>query len=453
MKTSCKKLSASVEFTVEYESRDFEPARLKALERLARDIKIPGFRDGRAPANVVEQRVDPNELASHTLDIMVRRTIPKLFEDEKLVPISIPNVEIRKFVPGESAEVKISADIMPEVELGDYEHLPVSYSAPEVKDADIEDVLKRLSENYATPKVVKRAAKNGDEAIIDFVGKHEGKAFEGGSAKDYRLRLGSGQFIPGFEEGIVGHAAGDKFDIDVTFPKDYAHAKLAGQPAVFEILVKQVNELTPLAIDDELAKKSGAFKTLAELRDDIRKNLSAQTARQADERYKNELLQSLVDRSKVELPGTLVKEHVENLRKDVERNLSTRSQNLEQYLKETKQKLADFEKELRATAEQRVKSSIIMQKLTEVFGIEVSEEDAAKQLNEMRAVLSKDENAAKQLDDPRVQNDIRNRIRLDRTMDKLVELNKKHAKKTKPAAKKTKAPSAKAKKTKKTTKN
>lgn len=447
MKTSCKKLSTSVTFTVEYHSNDFEPARLKALERLAHDLKVPGFRNGRAPANVVEQHVDPNELASQTLDIMVRRTIPKLFDNEKLIPISVPHVEIRKFVPGESAEVAISADIMPEVTLGDYEHLPVTYSTSTVKDSDIEDVLLRLSENYATPKVVKRAAKNGDEVIIDFVGKHGGKAFKGGSAKDYHLRLGSGQFIPGFEDGIIGHLAGDKFDLSVTFPADYASAELAGQPAVFEILVKQVNALTPMAIDDKLAEKSGAFKTLDELRADIRKNLTAQTARRSDEHYKNALIDALVARSKTDLPLSLVEEQLANIRKDLQQNLASRQQTLEQYLKQSKQKLEDFEKELRSSAEQRVRSSLIVQKLSDALGIDVSEEDASRQIAEMRAVFKKDENAVRQLDDPRVKNNIRNRMRIDRTLDKLAEINKKNA--PKPKSSKTTKPTKAKKATKK----
>ena len=285
MKSTCKKLSTSVEFTVEFDSKDFEPARLKALERLARNIKVPGFRNGKAPANVVEQHVDPNDLASQTLDIMVRQAIPKLYEAEGLAPISIPHVDVMKYVPGEMAELTITSDIMPEVKLGDYENVKVVYDEPEVTDDDVEDVLHRIAESYAEPKVVKRAAKKGDEVIIDFKGKKDGKAFDGGSAKDYHLRLGSGQFIPGFEDGIIGHEVGDKFDLDITFPEDYASKELAGAKTVFEILVKQVSEVIVPEIDDELAKKSGAFATLEELRKDIMANLKSRATYEADEKY------------------------------------------------------------------------------------------------------------------------------------------------------------------------
>lgn len=435
MKSTCKKLSTSVEFTVEFDSKDFEPARLKALERLARNIKVPGFRNGKAPANVVEQHVDPNDLASQTLDIMVRQAIPKLYEAEGLAPISIPHVDVMKYVPGEMAELTITSDIMPEVKLGDYENVKVVYDEPEVTDDDVEDVLHRIAESYAEPKVVKRAAKKGDEVIIDFKGKKDGKAFDGGSAKDYHLRLGSGQFIPGFEDSIIGHEVGDKFDLDITFPEDYASKELAGAKTVFEILVKQVSEVIVPEIDDELAKKSGAFATLEELRKDIMANLKSRATYEADEKYKDTLLNEIIAHSKTEAPATLVQEQFESMKEDMFRNLRTRGMDMEQYLEQTKQKLEDWEEVVRENARKRVVGSIIVQKLADALGIEVSEEEAAQQVVEMRAAYKNDPKALEQLKTPEVATSIRNRMRVDKTMNKLVEINKPHAKK--PTKKKT----------------
>ena len=435
MKSTCKKLSTSVEFTVEFDSKDFEPARLKALERLARNIKVPGFRNGKAPANVVEQHVDPNDLASQTLDIMVRQAIPKLYEAEGLAPISIPHVDVMKYVPGEMAELTITSDIMPEVKLGDYENVKVVYDEPEVTDDDVEDVLHRIAESYAEPKVVKRAAKKGDEVIIDFKGKKDGKAFDGGSAKDYHLRLGSGQFIPGFEDGIIGHEVGDKFDLDITFPEDYASKELAGAKTVFEILVKQVSEVIVPEIDDELAKKSGAFATLEELRKDIMANLKSRATYEADEKYKDTLLNEIIAHSKTEAPATLVQEQFESMKEDMFRNLRTRGMDMEQYLEQTKQKLEDWEEAVRENARKRVVGSIIVQKLADALGIEVSEEEAAQRVVEMRAAYKNDPKALEQLKTPEVATSIRNRMRVDKTMNKLVEINKPHAKK--PTKKKT----------------
>ncbi len=434
MKSSSKKLSTSVEFTVEFDQKDFEPARLKALERLARNIKVPGFRNGKAPANVVEQHVDPNDLASQTLDIMVRRAIPKLFEAEGLMPISIPHVDVLKYVPGEMAELTITADIMPEVKLGDYKNVKVVYDEPEIADEDVEDVLHRIAESYAEPKVVKRAAKKGDEVIIDFKGKKDGKTFDGGSAKDYHLRLGSGQFIPGFEDGIIGHEVGEKFDLDITFPKDYASEELAGAKTVFEILLKQVSELETPKIDDDLAKKSGAFETLGELREDIKKNLISRANYEADEKYKDALLKEIVAHSKTEAPESLVQEQFESMKEDTFRNLRAHGMDIDQYLEQIKQTQEEWEKDLREVARDRVIGSIIVQRLAEEMNIDVSEEEAAQQVAEMRAVYKNDPKALEQLKNPDVAMGIRNRMRIDKTMNKLVEINKPHAKK--PAKKK-----------------
>ena len=428
MKSSVEKTNTSATFEIEFESKDFEPARIKALERLARNIKVAGFREGKAPANVVEQHVDPNQLASETLDILIRQTIPKVFGDEDIIPISVPHVDVMAYVPGESAKVKISADIMPEVEFCDYADLQAEYIKQTIKDTDVEDVLNRIAESFAESAVVKRAAKEGDEVIIDFTGKKDGEAFQGGSAKDYKLKLGSGQFIPGFEDGIVGHEVGDSFDLNLTFPEDYGSKALAGQAVVFEVLLKQVNEVKNPKIDDELAKKTGAFEKLADLKEDIRKNLEEQAQRQADERYKDALLQALVEGSKTEAPKTLVQEQVENFRGEILRNLKARKQELADWLEAQGKTKEEWEEELKENAERRVISSIVVQRLGEKLKVEVEDKLVEEQLEQMRQAYGKSADALKQIDAPETKLNIRNRMRINAIMDKLVELNRPHAK-------------------------
>lgn len=425
MKFTTNKQKTSVAFDVTFESNDFEPARLKALGRLARDTKIPGFRNGKAPANVVEQHVNPNDLAMQTLDIMIRESIPKIYEDAKVQPISAPNVEIKKFVPGESAEVTISSDIMPDVKLPDYKKLKAKYSETKVEAKDVEDVLGRIAESMAESKAVKRAAKLGDETIIDFTGKKDDVAFDGGAAKDYKLKLGSGQFIPGFEDGIVGHEAGDKFDLKLKFPKEYHSKELAGANVVFEVLLKQVNEITVPKIDDELAKKTGAFKTLKELKADIKKNLEAQGKQRADEAYKDALLDELIKGAKTEAPEALVKEQAEHIKEDMLRNLKARGAKLEDYLKQTKQTEAEYEKEVADAAKNRVIGHIVIAKLGEELKVKVTDAEVEKQVVEMQAVYQKSPEALRELQSPEAVASIRNRIRVNKTMDELVKLNRK----------------------------
>ena len=425
MKFTTNKKKTSVEFDVEFTSKDFEPARLKALTRLARDVKIPGFRNGKAPANVVEQHVDPNQLAMQTLDVMVREAIPKIYTEANVQPISAPNVDIVKFVPGEMAEVKITSDIMPEVKLPDYKKLKAKYDAPKVEAKDVDDVLNRIAESYAEGKAVKRAAKLDDEVIIDFVGKKDDVAFDGGSAKDYKLKLGSGQFIPGFEDGIVGHEPGDKFDLKLKFPKEYHSKDLAGASVVFEVLLKQVNEIETPKIDDELAKKTGAFPTLKELKADIKKNLEVQGKQRADEAFKDALLDELVKGSKTEAPEALVEDQANLIREDILRNLQARGTTLEDYLKHSKQTKESWEKDVKEAAKNRVIGHIVVAKLGEELKITVTDKEVEQQVAELQHVYAKSPEMLADLQTPEAVASIRNRIRVNKTMDKLADLNRK----------------------------
>lgn len=430
MKTSSKKLTTSAEITVTFDRNDLEPARIKALARLAQGMKISGFRKGKAPANVVEKHVDPNELATQTLDIAIRGSLPEVFAKEKIAPVSMPHVNVTKYVPGEMAEFTVESDILPEVKLGDYKKLKTKRDKVEIKDSDVEDTLNRIAKVNATPKVVKRAAKIGDQVIIDFVGKKDGIAFEGGSGKDVKLELGSNQFIPGFEDGVVGHESGDKFILNLTFPEKYHNADLAGQATTFEVLLKQVNELEIPPLDDKLAEKTGAFKTLAELKDDIKKNLKAQAERQAEEKYKDALVMELVKSSQVEAPKSLVKDQYDSIERDLEQNLRSRGIKSEDYFGASGQSREEWEKEAQKVAEERILASIVLQTLAKELKIDIDDKAVDEKVAELKTVYQKDENAVQQLDDPRVRADIKNRMKIDATIAKLIELNtKKPAKK------------------------
>ena len=423
MKTSSKKTSTSVEITVNFTKSDLEPARLKALSRLAQGMKVAGFRKGKAPANVVEQQVDPNDLATETLDIAIRSKLPAIYTAEGFQPLSMPQVNVTKYVPGESAEFTVTSDIMPEVKLGNYKKLKAKREKVEVKEADVTDVLERIAKSYAEPKVVRRKAKKGDEVVIDFVGKKDDVAFDGGSAKDFKLTLGSGEFIPGFEDGVIGHEAGDKFDLKLTFPKEYHNKDMAGAKTVFGVLVKQVNEVEAPKIDDELAKKSGAFKTLKELKADIKKNLAAQAEKRAEEKHRDALVMELVGASSVEAPKSLVGEHIDMLRQDLERNVQSRGATVEEFLEKTGSTEEKWAEEARKIAEDRVKASIILQELSKELKIKVDENEVAQKVAELKEVYKKDANASKQLEDPRVVADIANRMRIDTTLAELEKLN------------------------------
>ncbi len=424
MKTTTKKISDTrVEVKVTLDSADLKTAREQALARLAANLKVQGFRKGKAPASLVEKNVDPNEITNATLDIAVRTTMPSAFEKEKQNPIAIENVNVTKYVPDDTVEYTATADILPDVKLGDYKKLKAKMDKTEASAKDVQEILDNIVNAYAEKVVAKKAAELGDEVIIDFVGKKDGEPFNGGSAKDHHLTLGSGQFIPGFEDGIVGHSAGDKFDLDITFPKDYPEKTLAGQPTVFEVLVKQVNEIKKPALDSELAKKCGNFETIDDLKADIKHNLEIQNQHRAIEKYREDLVAELVKASKVSAPEILVRDQLRFIKDDMTRNAASHGMTFEQYLERAGQTAEEWEKEARKIAEARVKSSLILQILARDEKITASDEEVDAKVNELRDVYQRSAEALKNLNKPEVRQDIRNRLIIDKTLDFLVEAN------------------------------
>lgn len=444
MKTKLKKLSDSrVEITVTLDASDLKAAAEKALEKLSKEVNVSGFRKGKVPADVAKKFIPENDLNAETADVAVRTTIIGAFAENEKSPLALPGANITKYVPGQELEYTATADIIPEVKLDDYKKLGVKREEVKITEEQVDAVLQNLASSFAEKKVAKRAAKLDDEVIIDFVGKKDGEAFNGGSAKDYRLTLGSKTFIPGFEDGIVGHEVGDSFTLDLTFPKDYGVKDLAGAKTQFEVLLKQVNEITKPAIDDELAKKCGPFKDLAALKEDIVQNLTMQSEQRLTEKFKNDLVEALVKKSTVPAPEILIDDQVRAIRNDVTRNAAGAGMSFEDYIERAGETMESWEKKAREIAEQRVKGSLVLQNVALAEKIGVSDELVAAKIAELRDVYKKSPEALKSLKDPNVKMDIRNRMVIEETLNFLVEANKGEAKTKK---------SEKAEKTEKTTK-
>lgn len=424
MKVKSKKLSDTrIQITVTLDKNDLEAARKKAVERLTKEVKLEGFRKGKAPKDLAEKVLDQNLVSQETIDIAVRTTVPAAFNEVEKSPLVIPKVDVTKYVPGESAEYTAEADILPEVKLGDYKNIKVKKPEVKVTEKDIDEIVENIRKAYAEKKVMKKKAELGDEVIIDFVGKKDGEAFQGGTAKDYHLELGSKSFIPGFEEGIVGHESGDKFDLKLTFPKDYHEKTLAGAKTVFEVLLKQVNVIELPKLDVDFAKKCGPFKDMKALRADIEKNLKAQNEHRVMEKYKDDLVEALVKNSKVSAPEILIEDQLRFIKADMERNAAATGEKLEDYLKQNGLTQEEWEKQTREVAEKRVKASLVLQILARDAKITVSDEDVIAKIAELRDVYKKSPEALKNLKDPRVKMDVKNRMIIEKTLDHLVKAN------------------------------
>jgi trigger factor len=426
MKTKLKKLDGScVELTATLDAADLKKAEDLAIEELAKEVRVEGFRKGKVPMEVAKKFIPENDLGAKTMDLSVRMTVVAAFEQEKQMPLLRPEISITKFVPGEMLEYVATVEVVPEVTLGDWKNLGVKRETAKIEEKDIKGVLDNIAKSFSEKKAIKRAAKLSDEVIIDFVGKKDGVAFPGGSADNYPLMLGSGNFIPGFEDGIVGHEPGDKFDLELTFPKDYGVDDLAGMKTVFSVLLKQVNEVTVPKIDDELAKKVGPFKDLKALKEDIKKNLALQTEERLDGKFKDDLIKALVKKSKIgTIPDILINDQMHGIRDNLERNAKTQGLSAEEYLKRGGETMESWEKQAKKVAEENVKASLCLQTLAVSEKVTVDDKLVESKIAELKDVYRKSPDALKNLKDPAVKQDIKNRLIIEATVEKLAKANK-----------------------------
>lgn len=423
MKHILKKVSdTQVEVTVTVSAEDLTEARTTSLKYLSRQVKVAGFRKGKVPANVAEKHLDPNVLANDAMQRAVDATLNEVITVESLRVLDQPKINITKFVPFTDLEYTAVIEIVPAVKLGNYQKLKAKKVVEKVAQADIDEVIQRVKQNFADKKEVKRAAEMGDETVIDFVGKKDGVAFDGGKAEDYALTLGSKTFIPGFEEAIVGHKADDTFDVPLTFPKDYQAENLRGADVIFEVTLKKITEVTLPELTDELAKKVGPFETVKELTDDITRELAAQNERQADNVYQDALVEELIQGSHVPVPEILVTDQLRSIEQDARQNLMYRGMTADEYMQQKGYKDEDEwrEKEFKDVATKRVQAGLVLAELSKAEKIQVTKEELDARHAEM---LAQYPNMKEQLEKPEARGDLVNRLVTEKTLERLVALN------------------------------
>lgn len=428
MKTTVKHLSdTKVELTIIVDKSELAAAEQVALTKLAKTVKVPGFRKGKVPASVAAKSVDPEALGQQTLEDALSKAVAEAYLAEDIQALDRPAVEIKKFVPGETLEFTAEAEILPKVTLGDYKKLKAEISKVSVTAKEVEEVIERMRSGMAEKKAVDRAAKDGDETKIDFIGKKGDVAFDGGTGSDYDLTLGSNSFIPGFEEAIVGKKAGDTFDIALTFPANYHVADLKNADVVFTTTLKEVKELVQPEVTDEWAATTGPFKTVTEMKTDIKRELTAQKEREGREKLKDELVKQLIEVSTVPVPEILVKDQEESIERDMTQNLMYQGLTIDQYIDnkgfETKEVWLD--KEVLPAAQNRVKAGLVLAELSKAEKIEATTAELDEHVAMYKQQYSNNPQMVAQMDTPEARRDIANRLLTEKTVDRLVELNTK----------------------------
>jgi len=428
MKTTIKHLSdTKVELTISLTPAELADAEKVALVKLSKDVKVPGFRKGKVPLAVAQKNVNPQALQEQALDDAVSKAVASAFIEEKIQVLDRPAVEIKKFVPGETLEFTAEAEILPKVTIGNYKKLIVTQEKVTVTAKEVDDVIERMRDGMGEKKDVTRAAKSGDETMIDFIGKKDDVAFDGGTGNDYALTLGSNSFIPGFEDAIIGHTPGETFDIDLKFPSDYHVDDLKGAAVVFTTTLKSIKEVVPAVINDEFAAKNGPFTSVADMKADIKKGLAEQKQQEQANKLKDDLVGQLIAVSTVPVPEILVTDQAKSIEQDFERNLMYQSISIDQYLITQKFKDKDewIKKEVRPTAEKRVKAGLVLAELSKLEKIDASTDELKDHIDLYKKQYANNPEALKQFDDPEVQRDIANRLLTEKTVDRLVALNTK----------------------------
>lgn len=426
MKTTVKNLSETkVELTITLDAEQLADAEKVAVLKLSKTVKVPGFRKGKVPAGVAAKHVDPQALQEQLLDDAISKAVAEVFIAEKIQALDRPMVDIKKYVPGEMLEFTAEVEVLPPVTLGDYKKLGKKAEKVSITDADVNDVIERMRAGFAEKKEVERAVKEGDETVIDFVGKKDGVAFDGGTGTDYTLKIGSGQFIPGFEEGIIGHKNGETFDLELEFPEDYHAADLAGQKVVFTTTLKKVVEPVLPKVDDELAKKAGEYETIAELKDEIKSEITTQKEREANDKLKDDLINALIEKSTVPAPEVLVADQMRSIEQDFSQNLMYRGLDLQTYLEANKFKDEDDwrEKEVKPTAVKRTQAGLVLNELARAENVTATDAEIDEHVEVHKAQYANNPEVLKQFETPEVRRDIANHYVTEKTIARLVELN------------------------------
>lgn len=425
MKTKVKNISdVKVELTISLGVEELKAAEQVALTKLAKEVKIEGFRKGKAPLEMVAAQVDQNVLGQEIIENALSKAVAEAFLKEKIQAINRPEVDVKKFVPGTELEFTATSEIMPKVELGDYKNLKVKKEKVSVSQKEINETIDQILKNFAEKKEVKRAAKEGDEVIIDFLGKKDGVAFDGGKAEKFPLELGSKSFIPGFEEGLIGKKAGDELSLDLKFPKDYHAKDLAGAKVVFEVKIHEVRENVLPEINEELLSKLGEFKTKEEFEKQIKEDLKTQKQAEADDKFKDELVKKLAEVSKVPVPEILLEDQKQSIEMDMQQNLMYSGLSLDDYLKRMGKTREEWlENDVKAVAESRVKSGLALAELSKVEKIQSTVDELDARIAQLKEQYGNSKEVVKQLSSDDVRRNLANQILTKKTIDLLVKLN------------------------------
>lgn len=385
------------ELEIEISAEDFEAAIEKAYLKARKNIAMPGFRKGKSPRKLIEKEYGEQVFFEDAVNLLYAPVVNGAVEESGLELVTRPEVEVTEISKENGVKLKATCITKPEVEVKDYKGIEVEKVVNPVTDEDINKQLDALREKNVTVETVDdRAAENGDDVVIDFEGFKDDVAFEGGKAEDFTLSLGSGQFIPGFEDQIVGHNAGEDFDINVTFPDEYQVKELAGAPAVFKIKLKSISKKVMPELDDDMVKDSTEFDTVDEYKADVKKKLEEANEKHADSEVEAKIFDKVIENMTAEIPQVMFDNRVNEMIGELEQRLAPQGISLDLYMQYTGQTIDTVKKAYAEQAEKQVKLRLALEKIAKLENIEVTEDELKAEFDKLAEAYKLDVDQIKQ---------------------------------------------------------
>lgn len=423
--TKSDKTTYSLVLQIEADELELSDIKRQVFNELRPQVKASGFRPGKAPDHLVEKELGQQLVQNQFLDHALLVLINKSLKEKQLSILGQPSVSILKFVPYSNLSIKAELELKPIIKLPDIKSLNIKKTVDKVTDKAIEDVLHNLRLRSAVKEPVDRAAKAGDEVLVDFKGTDsKGGAVAGASGESMPVAIGSKTFIPGFEEKLVGLKAGQKKKFDLIFPKDYHAKSLQGTKVTFDTKVNEVKSVVLPELNDDFAKSISPFQTFKELRGDVARQLEEEYEKRADKAYREALMSALIGKIKLDLPPRFTNSVLEELKQEFQSNLQQRGMDEDQLYKSEDTTAAEYEKDhLVPAAKKRVKASLILGEVARQYNIEVTRDELDTYVQFLEQHYQKDEKALEQLKRPEVREDIAMQMLTDRTIDQLVKLS------------------------------
>ncbi|RDY26615.1 trigger factor [Romboutsia weinsteinii] len=417
-----KKEGNKVTLKITVDNNKFESAVNKAYSKNRGKYNIPGFRKGKAPKVVIETQYGKGIFYNDAIEILFPEVYPTAIKELNIEPIDRPDLDVEEISQDKGLVMVVNVEVKPEFELGAYKGIEIARVDNTVSEEEVKLRLEEmLDKNARLVSAEDKAIENGDTAVIDFEGFQDGVAFDGGKGENHNLVIGSNSFIPGFEDQLVGKKAGEEVEVNVTFPEEYHVDTLAGKPAVFNVKVNDVKVKEVPALDDEFAKDTTEFETLAELRADVRAKIEEEANNRAEGEMRNAIVEKVAANTELEVPKAMVDQQIDNLLMDLNYKLQHQGFSLQQLLEMTGRSIDELREERRVEAEKLVKSSLVLEAVAEAEGIEVSEEEITAEVEKMASMYNMEvEKLISSLQDTDKE-DIKGQIKIRKTIDLLVE--------------------------------